>query len=405
MGAAPRYSILVNNNVDSINIPTDGEYRLQEYSNNTHDHGITHTSSPSRHNLRRFILPESAKDWVGTTGEWSGPPIQNVECLNWSSIPELRAHNHLLSPEQRGLISVLTRKSENKKKKTDTEENLAQPALLAMCGVYFAGRVAQCGNKGAKAVGLCDKNKFCDYCSYLAVKDKLKTFLPHADDKNFLFATLSFKGRLGYFNGTDVYDWYRYWDACKQAVKRLVDSERILGALCREELDVDFLPTTVLPHVHAILHVEDLKTDDLRPLLRAWVEAYRDDNGLGLALEPTIKIQSCATTSDFVRRVRYILKPLKIAEAYDEAWQRIDPFTRAEAPALNHGVREFLEGCNNSIFHRPQIKAYGSFSHKNPHHWGVAPKGRAKYNTLVLDALREASQWCGADEEETVIQD
>lgn len=282
--------------------------------------------------------------------------------LNHASLSELLEHQTLLPFEKDRNVGVLNYKRTNQALKYSYEGYFAQCGLMTLLEQNLATQVCMCGIKsrkvcGTNPTGLCNRLRFCHTCAARAARRTLQTFQPRFHHHQWGFLTISYNGQipLTYHSGSD---WWLYWDAARTALKRLVDTAGVNGAIVREELAIPHLsPTTALPHVHAIVPTSELSPEAFERI-RNWVWGYRDDLGMGVELEPSIDFHPITTEDEFERHVYYLHKPHDLVSPYATRWD--NDASTAEKTALNRSMRDLIEAL---IFHpkgRHQIDYHGN---------------------------------------------
>jgi len=319
---------------------TPSSHHLQDINNILSSHVIT-TPTPSDHpnpidvrdedevnyTLNQFILPDSS------------------QCLNHAALGVLLEHQQSLSFEKARNVSVLNQKRLKQAAHYQYDGYFAQCGLMTLLEQNLATQVCMCGVKskathGINPTGLCNRNRLCYPCANRAARKTVETFLPRFHHHQWGLLTISYDGQLPltHLSGSE---WWLYWDAAKTALKRLVGTHGVDGAMYREELAVPSLsPTTALPHLHAVVPTAELNPEAL-DRLKSWVVGYRDDLGDGIRLEPSIDFRPVPTEEDFVRVVSYLHKPLDLVTPYTSRW---DQRASEEAKlALNRSMRDLIE--------------------------------------------------------------
>ena len=285
-----------------------------------------------------------------------------VEALNYASLGELLRAKNGVPPLLQLKIDALARKSTQYVDTYWYERYFPQCSLISMLDQSISTRICMCGLRGKKhfginPTGLCNKPRLCMHCARRNVQNTLRTFGPAFHRHQWGFLTLSYHGDLP-FTHISGPDWSRHWDAAKSAVKRLVANEIVGGAMIREELAILSLnPTSVQPHVHAIVPAGEL-SKAAEECLSSWMQGYRDDQGDGVSMPPSIKFERIATEEDFNRIVQYIHKPIDFVTPYVGLWGLVE--TYEEKVMINRAIRDAMEAVIVLTQGQRQIDYFGN---------------------------------------------
>jgi len=330
---------------------------LQEENKLLHHNLINTPSSP---NTCNSIKPLDLSNWnFEITQDFL---TRENNHLNHSSLFELYKNKSRLSLPSEKKVEILNHKRLNYADKYRYDNYFSQCCLLTLLDQDIATQVCLCDVKssaiyGVNPTGLCNRHRFCYHCANRNAIKTLRTFRPKFYQHQWCFLTISYDESLPltYLSGSE---WARHWDAAKMALKRLVTTNGITGAMWREELAIpSLIPTRVLPHLHAIIPMEDLSPCALE-LLANWIAGYRDDLGYGVELEPSIQCNSILTEEHFVRVVSYIHKPTDLVTPYTSNWN--ENASREDKGATNRRMRDLIEATIMHPKDRDQIGYFGN---------------------------------------------
>jgi hypothetical protein len=230
----------------------------------------------------------------------------------------------------------------------------------------------------------------------------LRAYVPVFEQGTWHFVTLSFEGTLPFSD--NVYEIADYWDACGEALREAVDRKLIRGAYWVDEIKVlSFLPTTVIPHVHAVVEADCIDRAAFK-LIEGVVRKKLKTVGKKKCkptLQPNIEVKCIATEKSLYNRVRYLYKPIELKQPYQQAWELVEAESRGLAIRLNSEVRSFVEGhfliCSDR--RRMHVKGNLSPNCKRADFLGVVKDDRRLYTGQIRDLARQTSQYEWADDE------
>ena len=310
----------------------------------------------NRHFTPAFIstpcIPEapfSLTDHQGITiGGLQFVPVDSGQYLNHSSLDQLLSHRTVLSADKMMKLSALVRKRTHYPDTYRYENYFSQCSLISLLEQSYSQSVCFCGLKpgnsndrlASNSTGLCNKPRLCWHCARNNVRNTLRTFQPVFFNHDWGFLTISYDGSLPFGPSSDL-NWTLYWEAAKSALKRLVGTGAISGAMVREELAVlSLCPTIVQPHLHAIVPVSELSEGSVE-LLSRWTSNYTDDLGESVALKPSIVFKPVTTEDGFEGIVHYIHKPIDFVSPYRARWD--DKLDAKDKATLNRAARDIIE--------------------------------------------------------------
>ncbi len=317
--------------------------------------------------------------------------------LNHSSLFELFKNKSYLSLPSEKKVEILNHKRLQYADKFRYENYFSQCCLLTLLDHDIATNVCLCDVKsseihGINPTGLCNRHRLCHHCANRRAIKTLKTFQPKFYQHKWCFLTISYKENLPltHLSGPQ---WARHWAAAKLALKRLVSTDHIPGAMWREELAIpSLIPTRVLPHLHAIIPVENISPCGLE-LLASWIAGYRDDLGYGVELESSIKCDTIATEEDFVRYVSYIHKPVNFVNPYALIWD--DDASREDKVNINRLMRDLIEATIMHPKDRDQLGYFGNMLATTRGRFIGVPKNEREgtYKPSELSKRRNAGRY------------
>jgi hypothetical protein len=128
--------------------------------------------------------------------------------------------------------------------------------------------------------------------------------------------------------------------------------------MIREELAILSLnPTTVQPHIHAIVPTSELSETAIH-LLNRWTETYCDEMGDSVTSKPSIRFSPIPTEADFERIVRYIHKPIDLVTPYQA--RRVMTVDDQDRSDLNRATRDIIEATIILPKDRVQVDYFGN---------------------------------------------
>jgi hypothetical protein len=167
-----------------------------------------------------------------------------------------------------------------------------------------------------------------------------------------------------------------------------------------EEIQVlRFLPSAVIPHLHAVLD-GDWSQEAEEHLLQI-LGNFRNAHDQPLPLLPSLSCQRIPTIQDLCRCLKYQFKPLDLVRPYQSAWPEAEAEDRALASPLNRELRDFAEGYNVVMYERDRIGAKGTLSAKNRRFIGIRAAQREGERDFVRQIEGEAAEFrAGFDSEQ-----
>jgi hypothetical protein len=216
------------------------------------------------------------------------------------------------------------------------------------------------------------------------------TYVPNYHQGNWHFLTGSFTGEL-LFSCSDGFDWLHYWDAYKYGLSALLNEGLINGVYWVEELAVNsFLPTRVLPHIHAIIDALELTDNTLAILKDRVCEHLAKTLGPDF-LQPNIKTTAIQDEKGLFDRIGYMLKPLKLVRAYERAWAAASIHNRRKVWELNSELTDLIKGHSEITRMRPKMKSKGTLNPKSKGFIGVrkADRGDGDNQDLINELKKQ----------------
>jgi len=236
-------------------------------------------------------------------------------------------------------------------------------------------------------------------------RDAQLQFVPSYNSGNWFFLTGSFKGSLGMRNGTDCFNWLKYWDAYRFGLGQLLKDNQIRGYYLTEELAVTKLTEVqVLPHIHAIIDCEGLD-DDILDELGKHVEAALASDSAQI-LETDIDVDPIESPTSLMDRIKYMYKPVNLVKAYERDWYNHCNTDRKLAWELNSHTTDVVIGYSHVNRRRMKMCGKGTLNSKERHYIGKLRKEFSRYKSH-LAALKKCtrSQYIEAPEIEDVSID
>lgn len=174
-----------------------------------------------------------------------------------------------------------------------------------------------------------------------------------------------------------------YWNACKTGLRSLQDEGLVNGYYATEELKlIQFLPTSVLPHIHAVVDAERF---DQAALMRLEQFIKAQPN---IELPDSMRVRSISTESDMYWSLNYLYKTLELAEPYRTAWSTVELNNRQHAWHLNSEVQDFMLFHDDITTNRYKMCKAGTLHPHHARYVGVKGSERAGYREYV-DSIRQ----------------
>lgn len=307
--------------------------------------------------------------------------------LNRSDWGELKRYRYLLGGRNLRLLESVEKKPEFYHKRYDDPNYLPQSSLLLLSpGWASAERYALCGiSNTSNRSGACRLHKFCPSCCWYERAHAQLRYVPAFDKGTWHWITGSFTGDLHMRTEcpiNDVNDWRAYWDAYKTAFVQMVNTKTFRGVFWTEELAVNsFLPTRVLPHVHAVVEADDIDAQKLAQAVCDHLEKALGDNHL----QPDIQHAPILSERSLKDRIGYMLKPINVLKAYRNAWEEALLDDRQLAPSLNSQATDLILGYSNVTTRRPKMIAKGSLDSKSKNFIGIPTRELNDYRQYLAD--------------------
>jgi hypothetical protein len=337
-----------------------------------------------------IVTGSGASELLSVTSLPPAPPapfyhVRDESSLNRADLAEIWRHEDILDRQQVNLLKMVGKKIDKHPQRYDRDNYRETSAFLILSNWPSVRRLAFCGIPSAmNPSGQCRLHQFCPYCCWKERNAAQLRYVPSYYDGTWHFLTGSFTGELR-FAGQDGYDWLHYWNAYKVGLAALVNEGLIDGAYWVEELAVNsFLPTMVLPHVHAIIDAPEL-TDATLELLKDTVNHHLE-NSLGMDfLPPNVKSAAIQDQKGLFDRIGYMLKPMKLLRAYETAWVGASFHNRARVWELNSQLTDLVGGHSQFTRRRPKMQAKGTLNPKCREFIGVHREdhGKREYQELI----------------------
>lgn len=153
-----------------------------------------------------------------------------------------------------------------------------------------------------------------------------------------------------------------------------------------EELAVNsFLPTRVLPHIHAIIDALEF-TEGTRAMLAQKVSEHLGKTLGRDFLPPNIKFSGIHDQKGLFDRIAYMLKPMKLLRPYEQAWAEASWHNRAGVCQLNSELTDVIRGHSQILYRRPKMWGQGTLNPRTTVFIGIPTEDLAKFeNKRVLN--------------------
>lgn len=310
--------------------------------------------------------------------------------LNLADWQEVMAHRELIGGVQNEYLRNVAQKPEYFPKRFSDPNYLPQSPILLLSEAWSsARRYARCCMKKGKNPVPCRLHKYCPYCCWWVRNNAWLTFVPVFDEGNWFFVTGSFTGELTKDWDCDVYSWLDYWNAYKIGFQNWISNQHVNGVYWTEELAVRlFLPTRVLPHVHAIVEAGCLEEADLRAL-EASVNQHLD-TVLGDHLPANIEVKPIQSARHLMDCIRYMYKPLNILKAYERTWPVASFHNRYLAQTLNSQAADLVLGYSLVTTDRCKMNGKGNLNAKARNFIGVRKDNHHRYRRQLAEVKAQA---------------
>ena len=300
----------------------------------------------------------------------------NSLSLNWCSTRDLRTNLRLLTPAQQHLFRIMEVKRKEFPDRFRRGNYFQNAYPIIACESPFATRFVCCGNKTSwNGSGSCQKWRFCSRCAFARQMAAVKTYVSQFHAGEFAFATIAFEGAVSIDITSTFATILDYWNAIDRSVKFLKMEGLILGAYFVEELSItSLLPLTVLPHNHAIFHLNPFAGYDsshIQTALSTFLQDFAGEQGF-LALTPSVRVKEVTTEEDFFRYFKYCTKAVDLRRPYKSAMRAAGKNNLEKRSIMNTELREFLHGWVSITRGRYAIRKIGTMHHASNDYIGVA---------------------------------
>lgn len=324
------------------------------------------------------------------------PEIRRLEraCLlnrcDWNEVNEA---SHLLTLKQSRLLDLVENKPRIFPGRFDDLNYLPQSSLLILSEYPSAERYAFCCVPNQfNPLGQCKHHKFCPYCNYLVRQSAVERYLPGFYRGNWHWVTISSSGELP-FESKNAFDCLDYWNAGKRGLQLLVKSGLIRGAYWVEEMKVlSFLPTRVMPHIHALIDADAFGPDTIA-VLEANIRTFRTGEDEPLALEPNVDVRPVPSEKSMFNRLSYMFKVVDLVSPYTRAWTDAASNNRKFVWRLNSEARECISGIFEITKFRDRMSSRGTLHPNHPRFVGLKKsQAETQENREYVRQIREQDQ-------------
>jgi hypothetical protein len=389
----------------------DCQYRY--YSLNPSPSSNPHSPSSSTTSTHSLSIPENPKESESTSSSATGSsvvlpgsPTEETKdliashSLNRSDVEEVEANLESLDGNQRAYWGGVKGKLVYHANKFRDPDYLTRSSMLILSSWPSIQRFAYCCRPTAvNRSGVCKNHEFCPYCNYLRRQDILREYVPaFGKASSWFFLTLSFSGALPFDGPVNAHKCVLYWDVCKQVLQHSIKARTLQGAFWSEELAIlNFLPLTVMPHVHAVVVADHMDEDIIKEMEDKASELLAGEEN---PMRPDFVFKTIATQRSLYDRLRYSLKPMDIIHPYQNAWPTAEENNRANAPTLNSELRELLTGYPLITYRRPSVARKGIFHANHAGYIGVSKSERGEYRDYVENVAASQPEWGASTQEE-----
>jgi hypothetical protein len=304
--------------------------------------------------------------------------IADSSSLNRSDILELQTNHTSLDHHTVRRLQLVQQKPQYFPQRfRDTDSYFAQSGILLCSHWVSSERYAHCCRRNhINRSGTCKLHQFCPYCSYLKGQSLLREFLPSFEKANWHSLTLAFDGNIPF--GSNPQDVEAYWSAGAAGLKSILEQKSIRGYYATKELKVNnFMPTRVLPHLHAIVDADQIN-DGMVEELGSIISRQA-----GIQLAPDIRASLINSEYSFSKRLTYLYKPLDLVEAYWSGWLEVATQGRDSAPAFNSSVSDFLGLHHTLTYQRKKMIYAGSMHSQFKGYVGIPDAERDEFEEYI----------------------
>lgn len=302
----------------------------------------------------------------------------------------LNTHRELLNPPQEFLIARLYRKRGfNLRGFHDDYFCNASSLVLSdhnsACDMVYCGRKTQFNKSG-----YCTRRFWCPRCANRQGYHLQQELLQQCEAVPLYFLTISYDRPVMW--GLNVLDHMQQlaW-ILENAVRLHVKKGPWKGASTIVEIAVaDFLPLSVIPHIHALVQADSVDQEDLLKLEELIFMASPDLLS-GLNCAPRIHIRKIASQADLYRVLNYLRKPILIGRHYRNAWDQKVLTGDFEASELNEELSQLVYGVDLAFQQNLIVKRFGALNSNHPQYWGLSRVqriDRADELKALVDELR-----------------
>ncbi len=321
-----------------------------------------------------------------TTSASSNAPSCASE-LNRGDLFEIQSHLPFLEGDQKQYLRQVLKKRECYPQSFDREDDdyLERSCLLILSSYPKVQRYSLC-NAGPKRAK-CKRHHYCPLCNYLTCQHALRTYVPAYHKGQWHHLILSFEGSLQ-FTSSSATQVRSYWDACSTGLRETTAQKAIRGAYWVEELKIrSFMPTTVLPHVHAIVDAEEIGPNTVE-LLKQTIQGELDNvanQNCEATLEPNIQVKPIDSEKSLYDRIRYLYKTLDLVTPYKQAWEQVSLHGRSLAIQLNSQLRDCIDAHYSTTHGKSRMHSNGILSPNAEQFIGIKKKDRHQYIGYVAE--------------------
>ncbi len=186
-------------------------------------------------------------------------------------------------------------------------------------------------------------------------------------------------GIATYSGWTDLDGFQAVFRAGRATLGATVDGKRLSGYFGAPELAVGFLPFKVLPHVHALAFSHCFTLEDAQEVLRDYedrLRLLRDQGVIPQTAVADVQILRVLSAEDYLNKLRYIFKPLKVEQAFQySSTTRVGDDLAAMAK-LSREVEEFFEVVEAAFLEFHRVLRKGVCFGKSARYCGVVTPER-----------------------------
>lgn len=188
-------------------------------------------------------------------------------------------------------------------------------------------------------------------------------------------------GIATYSGWTDPDGFQEVFRAGRATLGATVDGKRLSGYFGAPELAVGFLPFKVMPHVHALAFSHCFTLEDAQGVLRDYedrLRLLRDAEVIPPTAVADVQILRVLSEADYLNKLRYCFKPLKVEEAYRYSLVTRVGENLAEMPELNRELEEFFEFIEVAFLDFPRVMHKGVCVGKSARYFGIVTPQRQR---------------------------